>query len=631
MSKITGLSDLSSLSNESGAIATINLNNQRIEDAFENTLSLDGSVPNSMEADLDMNSNQIINLPAAVSDTEPVRKAEFDTEIQDLEDYFDAQVAAVQSTANDLETDILSIEDDVAAAEAAAAAAAISETNAAASEATAATYAAQVADSVISDFVVKTASSGLPNERVLTDSSSITWDWTTPGQVEGNVSSSYVDLSSTQTLSNKTLGNTNTITVKDDNLTLQDGSDVTKQVVFDLTNIGAGQTRTVTFPNASILVVGTANTATFSNKILNASANTIFNLDTTMFASNIVDTDGTLAANSDTRLATQKAIKTYADTKQTADAELTAIAGLTSAADKFPYFTGSGTAALADLSSAMRTFLTTSSSDNFRSVVTDETGSGSLVFATSPTLVTPALGTPSSGTLTSCTGLPISTGVSGLGSGVAAFLATPSSANLASAITDETGSGALVFATSPSFTTPILGTPTSGTLTNCTGLPVAGITSSTSTALGVGSLELGNASDTTLSRSAAGQLAVEGVDVLTTSNTKTVTNKRRTRRLTTTNAPGATPTTNTDNVDVMNFTGLNAAITSMTTNLSGTPNDGDLLEFRFTDNGTGRGITWGASFAASGNVALPTTTVASTMLRVGFEYNGSVWVCIAVA
>lgn len=58
--------------------------------------------------------------------------------------------------------------------------------------------------------------------------------------------------------------------------------------------------------------------------------------------------------------------------------------------------------------------------------------------------------------------------ITGLASGVAAFLATPSSANLAAAVTDETGTGALVFATSPTLTTPILGTPTSGTLTNCT-------------------------------------------------------------------------------------------------------------------------------------------------------------------
>ena len=67
-----------------------------------------------------------------------------------------------------------------------------------------------------------------------------------------------------------------------------------------------------------------------------------------------------------------------------------------------------------------------------------------------------ALGTPSSGTLSSCSGLPISTGVSGLGTGVATFLATPSAANLASAVTEETGSGNLVFATSPTVNNPTI-------------------------------------------------------------------------------------------------------------------------------------------------------------------------------
>jgi hypothetical protein len=62
--------------------------------------------------------------------------------------------------------------------------------------------------------------------------------------------------------------------------------------------------------------------------------------------------------------------------------------------------------------------------------------------------------------------------ITGLGTGVATWLATPSSANLASAVTDETGSGALVFATSPTLVTPALGTPSSGTLTNATGLPL---------------------------------------------------------------------------------------------------------------------------------------------------------------
>jgi hypothetical protein len=87
---------------------------------------------------------------------------------------------------------------------------------------------------------------------------------------------------------------------------------------------------------------------------------------------------------------------------------------------------------------------------------------------TTPLVSGGALGTPSSGTLSSCSGLPVSTGISGLGSGVATFLATPSSANLAAALTDETGTGANVFATSPTLVTPILGTPTSGNLSNCT-------------------------------------------------------------------------------------------------------------------------------------------------------------------
>lgn len=229
-----------------------------------------------------------------------------------------------------------------------------------------------------------------------------------------------------------------------------------------------------------------------------------------------------------------------------------------------------------------------------------------LVTAASNVTVTPAVGS-----------------ITGLGTGVATALAV----NVGSAGSPVINGGAL-------------GTPSSGTVTNLTGTASINIngtvgattptTGSFTTVTTSGNIELGNASDTTLSRSSAGVIAVEGVVIPSISSTNTLTNKRITKRVGTTTS-SATPTINTDDVDMYRLTAQTADITSFTTNLSGTPTDGQTLIISITGTAA-RAITWGSSFEAS-TVALPTTTVSTNRLDVGFIWNTatSKWRCIASA
>ena len=114
-----------------------------------------------------------------------------------------------------------------------------------------------------------------------------------------------------------------------------------------------------------------------------------------------------------------------------------------------------------------------------------------------------------------------------------------------------------------------------------------------------------------------------------TTDTQTLTNKRVTERVKTFTSD-ATPDIDSDDYDVVTITALAVAITDV--NMTGTETNFQKIIFRIKDNGTARAIAWGDDFEDAG-IALPTTTVISKLLTVGFIYDSvsAKWGCVAVA